>query len=205
MAPSVQFVEVIVVLFVLGGPMVVFSIILREVIPHDGPPPSSLLLPAAAFAYYIARSWARFVETTAGFAFHTIHCRLLTTACLFSTTVVHLPLATAMLLALFVYIVCPHSLLWVPVSKRPAALPKPNSKRPRQQQVDYGPWCNDLAKNRGEPAATSQKGRCKTERRREDHDCKHLAAELTALANTKISSVAASTEGLSQRGCGFPF
>ena len=37
----VQFVMVIVVLFVLGGPMVVFSIILREVIQDDGPPPWS--------------------------------------------------------------------------------------------------------------------------------------------------------------------
>ena len=56
---------VIIVLFVLGGPMVVFSIILREVIPDDGPPPSSLLLPAAALAYYVALSWVRFIETIA--------------------------------------------------------------------------------------------------------------------------------------------
>ena len=96
-ASPVQFVMVIVALFVLGGPMVVFSIILREVIPGDGPPPSSLLLPAAALAYYVARSWVRFIETAAGFGLHTIHCRLLTTACVFSATVVHLPVATAIL------------------------------------------------------------------------------------------------------------
>ena len=142
----VQFVMVIVVLFVLGGPMVVFSIILREVIQDDGPPPWSLLLPAPSLAYYVALSWVRFIETTAGFGFHTIHCRLLTAACLFSTMVVHLPVATAILLALFVHIVCPPSLLRFPLSKRPAAMLEPNSKRSRQQKGDYGPRCNDLAK-----------------------------------------------------------
>ena len=122
----VQFVIVIVVLFVLGGPMVVFSIILREVIQDDGPPPWSLLLPAAALAYYVTRSWVRFIETTA------IHCHLLTAACLFSTMVVHLPVATAILLSLFVHIVYTPSLLWFPFSKRPAAMLEQNSKRSRQ-------------------------------------------------------------------------
>ena len=61
-------------------------------------------------------------------------------------------------------------MLWAPIAKRPSALPQPSSKRPRQQQVDYGPWCNDLARSRGESAVTSHKGRCETERRREENE-----------------------------------
>ena len=145
-AAAIQCVIVIIILCVLGDSMVVFRIVLREVISDDVLPPSSLLLPAAALVYYVTPYWVRFIKTTAGFGFHTIHCRLRTATCLFSTMVVHSLVATVILLALFVHIVCPPSFLWYPLSKRPAAMLEPNNKRSWQQKGDYGPRCNDLAK-----------------------------------------------------------
>ena len=106
---------------------------------------------------------------------HFQHCRSCTAACIAIGSALQMPILVSALLVSTTIFVVPRRWLWFPALKRPAAcmadgesaLPTPDAKQ-----------------RRGASPATLQE------------DCEFLAAALTESANTKTSSVAASTKGL---------
>ena len=121
--------------------------------------------------------WAlRLVQASLGVKprhFH--HCRSCTAACIAIGSAIQMPTLMSVALVSTMTFVVPRRWLWFPALKRPAAcmvddpsaLPTPDAKQ-----------------RRGASPATLQ------------DDCEFLAAALTKSANTKTSSVAASTKGL---------
>ena len=104
---------------------------------------------------------------------------VLQTSCLYEPGLV----ATVLLpgfLACNVLVVYPDWMLWAPIAKRPAGLPQPNSKRPRQQQVDV-----EISSLQTIDAITGNTQ--KTNKDDYTSVCNKVAVFLTEAANTKIS------------------
>ena len=92
-------------------------------------------------------------------------------------------------------------MMWSPVAKRPAGLPQPNSKRPRQQQVDVknsSLQSIDTTTGNTHYAGVESTASYKKAKHNENHDesCYRLAAKLTCTANREISAVRPKAKGL---------
>ena len=114
---------------------------------------------------------------------------VLQTSCLYEPSLV----ATVLLpsfLACNVLVVYTDWMLWAPSAKRPAGLPQPNCKRPRQQQVDVE---ISSLQHIDTTIGNTQK------RHKPDyaHVCNKLATHLTRVANKDISSHFVKGRGLS--------
>ena len=101
--------------------LAMFGAVLRELLQTDDPPPSAILLPAAAVAYPASTLLLRSVERTCGVAIHTRHCRRWTALGVFIAAAARVSTSAAVLLAFLVCLLCPASWLWLPIKKRPAA------------------------------------------------------------------------------------
>ena len=132
---------------------------------------------------------------------HIPHCRAFQSFYAFMVWTRQRSICAGILAAIFTYGACPRLLLWLPILKRPAALPQPNSKRPRQHQVDVkisSLQSIDTTTGNTHDAGVESTSSYKKAKHNEDYDesCHCLATKLTRTANREISAVRPKAKGL---------